>query len=131
MTPAIIIGGMSFGWFTPTEAAAACVWALMLGVLLYRNITWKKFYKITMETIETTAAVLVIVGGASLFGWVLTTTQVTERVTSGLITISDNPLIINLILLVVGCFMETIAAIRALITVFPELTLVVPRYLYR
>jgi tripartite ATP-independent transporter DctM subunit len=122
MTPAIIIGGMSFGWFTPTEAAiAACAWALILGVFFYRTLTLKQFYKITLETIETTAAVLLIVGAASLFGWVLTTTQVTEQVTKALLSVSDNPLvilgIINVILLVVGCFMETIAAISILVPV--------------
>ena len=59
MTPAIILGGMTFGWFTPTEAAiAACTWALILGVFLYRSLSWKHFYKVTLDTIETTAGVL-------------------------------------------------------------------------
>ena len=128
MTPAIIIGGMAFGWFTPTEAAiAACAWALLLGVLLYRSLGLKQFYKITMDTIETTAAVLLIVGAASLFGWVLTTTRVTDQVTDLLLSISSNPLvillIINLMLLVVGCFMETIAAISILVPVLMPVVL--------
>ena len=79
MTPAIIIGGMTFGWFTPTEAAiAACTWALILGIFLYRSLSLKQFYKVSMDTIETTAGVLLIVAAASLFGWVLTTTRMTE-----------------------------------------------------
>jgi TRAP-type C4-dicarboxylate transport system permease large subunit len=62
LTPAIIMGGMTFGWFTPTEAAiAACAWAMILGVFLYRSLTFKQFYKVTMDTIETTAGVLLIV----------------------------------------------------------------------
>jgi tripartite ATP-independent transporter DctM subunit len=122
LTPAIIIGGMTFGWFTPTEAAiAACAWALLLGCLLYRSLSLKQLYKITLETIETTAAVLLIVGAASLFGWVLTTTRVTDQVTTALLAVSDNPLvillIINVILLIVGCFMETIAAISILVPI--------------
>ena len=122
MTPVIIIGGMSFGIFTPTEAAiAACAWALLLGTVLYRSLSWKHFYKISMETIETTAAVLIIVGAASLFGWVLTITQVTQAVTDLLLSISRDPLVllllINVLLLVVGCFMETIAAISILVPV--------------
>jgi tripartite ATP-independent transporter DctM subunit len=122
MTPAIIIGGMSAGIFTPTEAAiAACAWALFLGLLLYRTLSWKQFYRISMETIETTACVLIIVGGASLFGWVLTTTRVTETVSAALLSITTDPLllllIINVILLVIGCFMETIAAISILVPV--------------
>jgi tripartite ATP-independent transporter DctM subunit len=122
LTPAIIIGGMTFGWFTPTEAAiAACAWAIILGVFLYRSLSLKQFYKVTLDTIETTAAVLLIVGAASLFGWVLTVTRITEQVAGGLLSISDNPyvilLIINLILLVVGCFLEPIASISILVPV--------------
>jgi tripartite ATP-independent transporter DctM subunit len=122
LTPAIIIGGMTFGWFTPTEAAiAACAWALILGVFLYRSLSLKQFYKVTLDTIETTAAVLLIVGAASLFGWVLTVTKVTEQVAAGLLSISSNPyvilLIVNLILLVVGCFLEPIASISILVPV--------------
>jgi tripartite ATP-independent transporter DctM subunit len=122
LTPAIIIGGMTFGWFTPTEAAiAACAWAMILGAFLYRTLSLKQFYKVTMDTIETTAAVLLIVGAASLFGWVLTVTKVTEHITLGLLSISDNPyvilLIINLILLVIGCFLEPIASISILVPV--------------
>jgi tripartite ATP-independent transporter DctM subunit len=122
MTPAIIIGGMSLGWFTPTEAAiAACAWAIFLGAVLYRSLTFKQFYKMTLDTIETTAGVLIIVGAASLFGWVLTTTRVTEAITQSLLSISRDPLvlllIINVILLIVGCFMETIAAISILVPV--------------
>ena len=122
LTPAIIIGGMTFGWFTPTEAAiAACAWAMILGALLYRTLSLKQFYKVTMDTIETTAAVLLIVGAASLFGWVLTVTTVTEHITLGLLSISDNPyvilLIINVILLVIGCFLEPIASISILVPV--------------
>ena len=122
MTPVIILGGMVFGWFTPTEAAiAACAWALMLGALLYRSLSWKQFYKVSMDTIETTAAILLIVGAASLFGWVLTVTRVTEQATTALLSVTDSPyiilLLINLLLLVVGCFLETIAAISILVPV--------------
>lgn len=128
MTPAIIIGGMTFGWFTPTEAAiAACVWALILGALLYRTLTFKQFYKITLDTIETTAAVLLIVGAASLFGWVLTTTQVTDKFAGLVLSVTTDPLlillIINALLLVVGCFMETIAAISILVPVLMPVVL--------
>ena len=127
-TPAIIIGGMAFGWFTPTEAAiAACAWALILGVVLYRSLRWKQFYKITLDTIETTAAVLIIVGAASLFGWVLTTLKVTDEITTSLLAVSENPLVIllmiNIILLIVGCFMETIAAISILVPVLMPVVL--------
>jgi tripartite ATP-independent transporter DctM subunit len=122
LTPAIIIGGMTFGWFTPTEAAiAACAWALMLGVLLYRSMSWKQFYKVTMDTIETTAGVLLIVGAASLFGWVLTTTRVAETAAEALLALTTNRyiilLLINLLLLAIGCFLEPIASISILVPI--------------
>jgi tripartite ATP-independent transporter DctM subunit len=122
MTPVIIIGGMSSGAFTPTEAAvAACAWSLLLGLLLYRSLSWRQFYRITLETIETTASVLIIVGAASLFGWILTTTRVTEALATALLSVTTDPmlllLIINLLLLIVGCFMETIAAISILVPI--------------
>ncbi|MBM3555429.1 MAG: TRAP transporter large permease [Alphaproteobacteria bacterium] len=122
MTPAIIMGGMTLGWFTPTEAAiAACAWALILGVVLYRSMNFKKFYKVTLDTIETTAGVLLIVAAASLFGWVLTTTRVTEMAAEALLSYTTNRylilLLINILLLIVGCFLEPIASISILVPV--------------
>src|SRR3954469_782873 len=122
LTPAIIIGGMTFGWFTPTEAAiAACAWAMILGIFLYRSMSPKQFYKVTMDTIETTAGVLLIVGAASLFGWVLTTTRLTETAAEWLLSYTNNRyvilLLINVLLLVVGCFLEPIASISILVPV--------------
>src|SRR6201988_3241957 len=104
MTPMIIVGGMTFGWFTPTEAAiAACAWALILGIFLYRSLSLKQFYKVTMDTIETTPGVLLIVAPASLFGWVLTTTRLTEAGAAALLDITNNRyvllLLINILLL--------------------------------
>ena len=122
LTPAIIMGGMTFGWFTPTEAAiAACAWAMILGVFLYGSLTFKQFYKVTMDTIETTAGVLLIVAAASLFGWVLTTTRITEYAAEALLSYTNNRyvilLLINVLLLVVGCFLEPIASISILVPV--------------
>ena len=121
MTPIIIIGGIATGAFTPTEAAiAACAWALLLGAV-YGTLDWRRFYAITIQTIETSASVLIIVAAASLFGWVLTVTQVTAYVTDLLLGITTDPLmlllLINVLILIVGCFMETIAAISILVPV--------------
>jgi tripartite ATP-independent transporter DctM subunit len=128
LTPMIIIGGMTFGWFTPTEAAiAACTWALILGFLLYRSLTWKRLYKVTLDTIETTAGVLLIVAAASLFGWVLTTTRLTEMAAEGLLSITTNPyvilILVNILLLIVGCFLEPIASISILVPVLMPILL--------
>ncbi len=121
-TPGLIIGGMIFGWFTPTEAAiAACMWALFLGFVVYRSMSLKRFVRVSMDTVETTAIIMFIVGAASIFAWVLTQARITEYLASGLLSISDDPItiliMINIILLIVGCFMETIAAITILVPV--------------
>ncbi len=122
MTPVLLVGGMTSGAFTPTEAAiAATFYALFLGTVVYRSLSWRGFLRVTMETIETTAVVLMIVAGASIFGWLVTTTRVTESVAEAVLSVSSNPLIVlllvNLLLLVIGCFLETIAAITILVPV--------------
>jgi TRAP-type C4-dicarboxylate transport system permease large subunit len=123
LTPVILIGGMASGLFTPTEAAVAAVfWALFLGFVMYRTLSFRALVKISMDTIETTAVVLFIVASASIFAWVLTTTRVTEAIGEWVLSISSSPwvflLLANLFLLFVGCFMETIAAITILVPVF-------------
>ncbi|WP_108662579.1 TRAP transporter large permease [Acuticoccus kandeliae] len=122
MTPVIIVGGILTGAFTPTEAAiAACAWALILGLVVYRTLTWRRFLRVSFDTIETTAVVLFIVAAASIFAWILTSNRVPEHFAALLLSASDNPivilLLINLILLIVGCFMETVAAITILVPV--------------
>ncbi|RKQ68651.1 TRAP transporter large permease [Oceanibaculum indicum] len=122
MTPVIIIGGILFGLFTPTEAAIAAVfYALLLGVLVYRTLGWRRIVRVTMDTVETTAIILLIVAGASIFSWILTSTRATEHFADIVLHVTENPililLLINLILIVVGCFMETIAAITILVPV--------------
>ncbi|WP_408015335.1 TRAP transporter large permease [Roseibium limicola] len=122
LTPVIIVGGILFGIFTPTEAAiAACAWALFLGLGVYRTLTLKRFLRVSFDTIETTSVVLFIVAGASIFAWILTSNRVTESFASLILEFSDNPYVvlalINIILLVVGCFLETVAAITILVPV--------------
>jgi len=122
LTPVIIVGGIMTGAFTPTEAAiAAVVYALFLGGVVYRILTWRRLMKVSMETIETTAVILLIVAGASIFAWILTSNQVAQQVVNLLGPLADNPvatlIIINIVLIIVGCFMETIAAITILVPV--------------
>jgi TRAP-type C4-dicarboxylate transport system permease large subunit len=122
LTPVILIGGMASGLFTPTEAAVAAVaWALFLGFVWYRTLNLRMLVKISMETIETTATVLFIVAAASIFAWVLTTTQVTDEIARWVLSITDSKwtflLMANIFLLFVGCFLETIAAITILVPV--------------
>jgi len=122
MTPVILIGGMTTGLFTPTEGAvAASIWALFLGLVWYRTLTFKMLVKVSMETIETTATVLFIVAAASIFGWLLTATRVTDMVTAWVLGFTSSPwvflLLVNFLLLFVGCFLEPTAAILIAIPV--------------
>ena len=122
MTPVFLIGGMTTGVFTPTEGAiAACVWALVLGLVWYRTLTWKMLVKVSMDTIETTATVLFIVAAASIFGWLLTATRVTDMVAVWVLGFTHSPwvflLLANLLMLFVGCFLEPTAAILILVPV--------------
>ena len=81
MTPVIIIGGIMFGVFTPTEAAiAAVVYSLFLGLVVYRTLDWKKLLRVSMDTVETTAAVMLIVAASSIFAWILTANQAAPAV---------------------------------------------------
>jgi TRAP-type C4-dicarboxylate transport system permease large subunit len=122
MTPILLIGGMATGVFTPTEGAiAACVWALILGLVWYRTMTLKMLAKVSMDTIETTVTVMFIVAAASIFGWLLTATRVTDMVALWVLSFTHSPwvflLLANLLMLFVGCFLEPTAAILILVPV--------------
>jgi len=122
LTPVILVGGMVTGVFTPTEAAiAATVYAMILGLFLYRSLSWREFVRVSMETMETTSIILLIVAGASIFGYLITTTKVTDHLADFVLSITPNPLLIlflvNIFLLIIGCFMETIASITILVPV--------------
>jgi tripartite ATP-independent transporter DctM subunit len=128
MAPVILIGGMTMGWFTPTEAAvAAVIWALFLGLVRYRSMTIRTLAQATFETIETTASVLFIVTAASIFAWLLTTTQAAQALADWILSITSNKwvflLLANLLILFVGCFIDTIAAITILVPILLPIVL--------
>jgi TRAP-type C4-dicarboxylate transport system permease large subunit len=122
MTPVLLIGGMTTGIFTATEGAiAACVWSMFLGLVWYRTLNWKMLIKVCMDTIETTSTVLLIVAAASIFGWLLTVTRVTDAVAAAVLAYTRNPAVFlalaNLLMLFVGCFLEPTAAITILVPI--------------
>jgi len=128
LTPVMLIGGMTLGVFTPTEGAiAASMWALFLGLFWYRSLDWRHLIKLTMDTIETTAAVLFIVAAASIFGWLLTVTHVTDAVAEWVLAFTHRPwvflLLANVLLLFVGCFLEPTAAITLLVPILVPICL--------
>jgi len=124
--PVIIIGGILAGIFTPTEAAVvACIYALILGLVVYREIRVPDLPRIFWETLEHTIRVMFIISAASLFGWMLIQQRIPNTVVEGLMALTDQRwvilLIINGILLLLGCFMEGIAIMLLTIPVFMPL----------
>ena len=116
LTPIILLGGIWSGMFTPTEAAAVAVaYALVLGVIVYKELHPRDLGKIFMETAKETAAIGIIICAANFFGWLLLRTGLTNKVATGITQLTTEPMIflilVNLFLLVVGCFMETVVAI--------------------
>jgi len=116
MAPAILIAGMLMGLFTPTEIASVTVlYVLLISSLFYRELTWQGILDAGYETIRSSAGILLIVAVAALFGWILSVEAVPQQLTQMMLTISTNPyvllLIVNLLLLVVGMFLDSTTAI--------------------
>ncbi|BCO18832.1 sialic acid TRAP transporter large permease protein SiaM [Alteromonas sp. KC3] len=119
MTPFIIVGGIVSGFFTATEAAVvACVYAIILTGFVYKTLTLKRLLTVSSETVETTSMIMLIIGGAAIFSWVLTSQGIDAVVADFLAQTGTSKvtlyLCITLLLFIVGCFMETIAAITIL-----------------
>lgn len=107
----IIVGGVRSGVFTATESSMIAVaYALLVTLLIYRSMGWSDFVGATMGAVRTTAMVLMVIGSAASFGWLLALLQVPAAMVELMQNISDNPIVIfmliNLILLVLGCFMD-------------------------
>lgn len=115
-TPVLLIGGLLSGLFGPTEAAGITVaWAALIGWLVYRRLTLGLLLAAAQETMLATANILFVVAAAAIFAWVLTMDQVPMRASAWLLGLSDNPLVLllvlNVALLVAGMVLESIAAI--------------------
>lgn len=111
LTAVIIVGGVLSGIFTATESAAiAVIYALLVTSLVYRSLTWADFWEATKAAVGTTAMVLLIIGAASAFGWLLAFHRVPAQLFALLQSVSDSTvvilLIINVILLALGTFMD-------------------------
>jgi len=120
MTPVLIIGGILTGAFTPTESAVAAVfYTLLLGTVFYRTLTLNTIINDAIETIKTTAAVMMIVASAAIFAWALTAGQAAELLTDELVPLTSSPtmllFVVMAIVFIIGFFMETIAAITILV----------------
>ena len=111
----VVIGGIVGGIFTATEGSAiAVVYALILGIC-YRNITWKKFWNIVVESAKMSGMVVFLIGVSNILGWVMAFTQIPQAISDALLGLTSNPIIIllimNVILLIAGTFMDVTPAI--------------------
>lgn len=116
MVPVIILGGIYSGLMTPTESAAvAAFYGLVVGVFLYKGINRKNIGDCLVNSTNTSAIVILLMAMASIFGNILTLEEIPATIAKAILSISDNPLIIllciNILLLIVGMFMEALAAI--------------------
>ncbi|MEL6843083.1 MAG: TRAP transporter large permease subunit, partial [Bacteroidota bacterium] len=119
----IILFGIIGGIFTPTEASIiAVIYALLVGWLVYRKLNLGNLPSIILDSMKTSASLMVLIGFANLFGWILIVEQVPQNVSEQILDFTQNKylvlLLINLLLIFVGTFMETIAA---LLILFPLL----------
>ncbi len=115
MTPVIIIGGIWSGVFSPTEAACiAATYAFILAVIVYREMGWKEVKNALIETARDSAGILCIICGAAAFSWLVTMLGMTQAMSNALVSLTDNKymilLIINIAFLLIGMFMEALAA---------------------
>ncbi len=120
--PVFILLGIFSGAFTVTECSAiAVVYALVVGGLGYRELTWRRLWSSLLETAETTAVVMIIVGAAKLFAWILAQAQVPALAVDYISSLGANPLIFlllaNLLILAIGTFLEANAAMVMLVPV--------------
>ncbi len=116
MMTVLIIGGMLSGFATPTETAiVASIYAFVVGVFVYRGLGLKDVPKILIDSAVSAAAILLLVGLANVFGWILVSEKIPQMIAEGVLSVTTNKflviLLINLVLLFVGMFMETIAAL--------------------
>lgn len=119
----VVLWGIIGGTFTPTEAAIiAVVYALVVGLFIYKELKWKDLPKIFVESAVQTASIMLLVAFANVFAWILSSEQIPQMIADFMLGITENKylilLLVNLLLLFVGMFMETIAA---LIILFPVL----------
>ena len=116
LTPLIIVGGIWSGIFTPTESGAvASIYAVVLGMVIYRDVTWKDLLAIFRNTIEFTAIILFIISIAGLYGWLLVRLQIPLTLAEGIVQLTTNSTLLLIILmlffLIVGCFMSVIESV--------------------
>jgi C4-dicarboxylate transporter, DctM subunit len=126
LMPVFVLAGIYLGWFSPTEAGGfACLYAILVGRYVYREMSWKDVLDAATQAAIITAQILIIVATAALFSWILTINGVPQAITGGLTGLNLPPwgflMAVNVILLIVGCFLDPTSAIIVLTPLFMPL----------
>jgi tripartite ATP-independent transporter DctM subunit len=116
VTPFIIVGGIWSGIFTPTESGAvASAYAIVLGMVVYREVGWKDLLDVFKNTVEFTAIILFIISVAGLYGWLMVRLQIPMILADGVVHLTSNPTLLLIILtcffILIGCFMSVIESV--------------------
>ncbi len=127
LTPIIIVGGIWSGIFTPTESGAvASAYAIFLGMVIYREVSFKDLLDVFRNTIEFTAIILFIISIAGLYGWLLVRLQIPMTLAEGVIELTTNPTVLMLVMmlffLIVGCFMSVIESVLIFTPIMAPMT---------
>ncbi len=119
LTPIIIIGGILTGVCTPTEAAVIATFYALFLSLLYREMTWKKLGAVLLETLIMSCTIIFIIAAATAFSWLIAMEGIPQMVTSFLLSVTTNPhviiLLLNIILLLMGMFMEGLSILTIVV----------------
>ncbi|GGZ77359.1 sialic acid TRAP transporter large permease protein SiaM [Algibacter mikhailovii] len=126
----IILFGIIGGIFTPTEASVvAIIYALIIGRFVYKKLNFKNVQIVFLDSMKSSASLMILVGFANLFGWILIIEQIPQTISSEILGFTTNKymvlLLINLLLIAVGTFMETIAALLILFPILLKVALAV------
>lgn len=122
MTPVIILGGIYSGKFTATEAAGvAVVYSLFVGCIIYKTIDMKAFIRLFLDSTVSSGLIMFIMGSAGVFTWILTTSGAATQLSNALLSISDSPIVLTLIMQVIfviaGCFVDSASGFYLLLPI--------------
>lgn len=122
LTPLVIIGGIFSGYFSPTEAAAVTVlYAILIDLVFYRELTWRRLWDAAYETTVTSASIATIVAGVSLLSFIFARERAPQQVAEFFLSVADSPLTfliaVNLMIFVLGCFIEALVILLVIVPI--------------
>ncbi len=128
LTPVVIVGGIFSGYFSPTEAAAITVlYAIMIDLLFYRELTIRRLWDAIYGTVVTTSGIATIIAGVGLLGWVLAREQAPQQIAQMFLTIADGPIsfliAVNLMIFVLGAFIESLVILLIVVPILVPLAM--------